>query len=80
MIVLILCVFAIRNMIFLFEFLQFFLSLFRYLCEFIYYTSLNISRNTIFVHIPPVDQPYSANEMAKTLATIISSALRQMKS
>lgn len=56
----------------------FFFFYFRYLCEFTYYTSLNINKNTIFVHVPPIDQPYSASEMAKALAIVISSCLKQI--
>ncbi|KAG8190257.1 hypothetical protein JTE90_001341 [Oedothorax gibbosus] len=48
----------------------------RYLCEFIFYTSLKINRNTAFVHIPPIDKPYSARMMAPTLSRIISSMLK----
>ncbi|KFM81744.1 Pyroglutamyl-peptidase 1, partial [Stegodyphus mimosarum] len=51
-----------------------------YLCEFIFYTSLKINRNTAFVHIPPIGQPYSAREMAETLAVIIHSMLKQVQS
>lgn len=51
-----------------------------YLCEFTYYTSLNINKNTIFVHVPPIDQPYSASEMAKALANVISSSLKHINS
>lgn len=51
-----------------------------YLCEFSYYTSLNINRNTIFVHIPAINNPYNAQEMGETLAAIISSTLKQLKS
>ncbi|XP_015908275.1 pyroglutamyl-peptidase 1 [Parasteatoda tepidariorum] len=50
----------------------------RYLCEFIYYTSLKINRNTAFVHLPPVNQPYTAQQMAQTLSLIISSMLKQI--
>ncbi|XP_054715033.1 pyroglutamyl-peptidase 1-like [Uloborus diversus] len=49
-----------------------------YLCEFIFYTSLRINRNTAFVHIPPVDEPYSVKDMAKTLEVIIRSMLKQV--
>ncbi|XP_035230786.1 pyroglutamyl-peptidase 1-like isoform X2 [Stegodyphus dumicola] len=51
-----------------------------YLCEFIFYTSLKINQNTAFVHIPPIGQPYSAREMAETLAIIIHSMLKQVQS
>ncbi|GIX97567.1 pyroglutamyl-peptidase 1 [Caerostris extrusa] len=51
----------------------------RYLCEYIYYTSLNISKHTVFVHVPPINQPYSARAMAQALSIIISSILKQIK-
>ncbi|KAJ8925932.1 hypothetical protein NQ315_009784 [Exocentrus adspersus] len=51
----------------------------RYLCEFIYYTSLNIDRNkTLFVHVPPLDAPYTAKQLAEGLLEIIKCALRQI--
>ncbi|GFR08282.1 pyroglutamyl-peptidase 1 [Trichonephila clavata] len=51
----------------------------RYLCEYIFYTSLKINRNTAFVHVPPINQPYSARAMAQALSIIISSMLKQIK-
>ncbi|KAJ8947890.1 hypothetical protein NQ318_010036 [Aromia moschata] len=51
----------------------------RYLCEFIFYTSLNIdSGRTLFVHVPPLGEPYSAEELAEGLMDIIKAALRQI--
>eukprot|EP00088_Acartia_fossae_P026326 TRINITY_DN27144_c0_g1_i1.p1 TRINITY_DN27144_c0_g1~~TRINITY_DN27144_c0_g1_i1.p1 ORF type:complete len:205 (-),score=36.52 TRINITY_DN27144_c0_g1_i1:264-878(-) len=44
----------------------------RYLCEFVYYASLSQTENcTLFVHVPPLDQPYSQDELAKALVCII---------
>lgn len=52
----------------------------RYLCEFIFYKSLQINRErTIFVHVPPVGRPYSAEEVASGLVDIIKCALRQLE-
>ncbi|CAL1272399.1 unnamed protein product [Larinioides sclopetarius] len=51
----------------------------RYLCEFTFYTSLKVNRNAAFVHVPPINQPYSARAMAQALALIISSMLKQIK-
>ncbi|GFY73218.1 pyroglutamyl-peptidase 1 [Trichonephila inaurata madagascariensis] len=42
----------------------------RYLCEYIFYTSLKINRNTAFVHVPPINQPYSARAMAQALSLL----------
>lgn len=50
----------------------------RYLCEFIYYTSLNINRHTVFVHIPPVTSDHTPEKMAKTLVAAIRSMLKQI--
>ncbi|CAN7944682.1 unnamed protein product, partial [Ixodes hexagonus] len=51
----------------------------RFLCEFIYYTSLNISPSTVFVHVPPVDRPFSVEQLASTVGTIIQNLLEQMR-
>lgn len=50
----------------------------RFMCEFIYYTSLNISPSTVFVHVPPVDRPFSVEQLASTVGTIIVNLLEQM--
>lgn len=50
----------------------------RYLCEFIYYTSLNISSSTAFIHVPPVDQPYSIEQLAQGIKIAISSMIKQL--
>ena len=48
----------------------------RYLCGFIYYTSLHYGdAPVIFIHIPPIDQPYSCTQMAATLKLIIETIL-----
>ncbi|XP_030766289.1 pyroglutamyl-peptidase 1 [Sitophilus oryzae] len=48
----------------------------RYLCEFIYYTSLNIDKKrTLFIHVPPVDKPYTKTELAHALEEIIKCGL-----
>ncbi|XP_066143124.1 pyroglutamyl-peptidase 1 isoform X2 [Euwallacea fornicatus] len=48
----------------------------RYLCEFIYYVSLNVNnRRTLFVHVPPLDQPFSKSELTFALEEIIRCAL-----
>uniref|UniRef100_A0A224YXE0 Pyroglutamyl peptidase i n=1 Tax=Rhipicephalus zambeziensis TaxID=60191 RepID=A0A224YXE0_9ACAR len=52
----------------------------RYLCEFIYFTSLRISPWTVFIHVPPVDEPYSVQQLACTVSTIILQLLEQKKS
>ncbi|CAG9766302.1 unnamed protein product [Ceutorhynchus assimilis] len=48
----------------------------RYLWEFIYYVSLNQNnKNTLFVHVPPLDQPFSKSQLANALEIIIKCAL-----
>lgn len=52
----------------------------RYLCDFIYYKSLHLSRcPVIFVHVPPLDQPYSAEELGRALRDIVEALLVEMK-
>ncbi|XP_065200935.1 pyroglutamyl-peptidase 1 isoform X2 [Planococcus citri] len=52
----------------------------RYLCEYIYYTSLNINTcNTIFVHVPMINAEYSASKIAEHLKLIIKLALKQLR-
>lgn len=44
----------------------------RYLCEFIYYTSLRINPNaTLFIHVPPLYKPFSANDIALAIKSVI---------
>ncbi|XP_014669087.1 PREDICTED: pyroglutamyl-peptidase 1-like [Priapulus caudatus] len=51
----------------------------RYLCDFCYYTSLNINRRaTVFIHVPPLDKPYSASQMALGLRVLITALLEQV--
>ncbi|XP_060536331.1 pyroglutamyl-peptidase 1 [Cylas formicarius] len=52
----------------------------RYLCEFIYYTSLNIDRNrSLFIHVPPLNKPYTSQQLAEVLAEVIKYALIQLE-
>ncbi|GLV43471.1 uncharacterized protein CBL_04013 [Carabus blaptoides fortunei] len=51
----------------------------RYLCEYIFYKSLYIDCNkTMFVHVPPLNKPFSAEELAESLMQIIKTALKQL--
>ncbi|KAL3249361.1 hypothetical protein MRX96_056056 [Rhipicephalus microplus] len=52
----------------------------RYLCEFIYFTSLRISPSTVFIHVPPIDEPYSVQQLSCTVSSIILQLLEQKKS
>ncbi|XP_059148997.1 pyroglutamyl-peptidase 1-like [Physella acuta] len=51
----------------------------RYLCDFTYYQSLHINKNcTAFIHVPPLDAPYTARELAEGLKVAICSMLKQL--
>lgn len=44
----------------------------RYLCDFIYYTSLYVnSAPVLFVHVPELGKPYTVQQLAQALKTII---------
>ena len=52
----------------------------RYLCEFIYHTSLKADiAPALFVHVPCLDLPYTKEELADALKHIILAALRQIE-
>ncbi|KAI4466962.1 protease family c15 pyroglutamyl-peptidase i-related [Holotrichia oblita] len=51
----------------------------RYLCEYIFYKSLSIDfQKTLFIHVPPLDNPYTAEELATALRAIVRCALQQL--
>lgn len=51
----------------------------RYLCDFIYFTSLNVNKtSTAFIHVPPLDRPYSAQQLAIGLRLAIRAMIKQM--
>ncbi|KAK7861816.1 hypothetical protein R5R35_000581 [Gryllus longicercus] len=51
----------------------------RYLCEFIYYTSLCIdNRHTLFIHVPDIGKPYTLEQMAQGIKVIIGSIMDQI--
>ncbi|KAK9872462.1 hypothetical protein WA026_017931 [Henosepilachna vigintioctopunctata] len=50
----------------------------RYLCEYIYYTSLMQDREKcIFIHVPPLDSPYTAKQLTTALLRIIENVLNR---
>lgn len=51
----------------------------RFLCEFIYFTSLRISPWTVFVHVPPIGEPYCVGQLASTVSKIVQQLLEQKK-
>lgn len=51
----------------------------RYLCEFIYYTSMNIDHSqTVFVHIPDFNKGYSVKQLALVVKSVILILLKQL--
>lgn len=51
----------------------------RYLCEYVFYASLCQDRErSIFIHVPPLDSPYSAKELAHGLQSVIVGLLKQL--
>ncbi|GFN78141.1 pyrrolidone-carboxylate peptidase [Plakobranchus ocellatus] len=51
----------------------------RYLCDFIYYLSLHINKGrTAFIHVPPLNAPYNAFELAQGLRAAIKSMLNHL--
>ena len=52
---------------------------FRYLCEYIYYTSLNIDNlRTIFIHVPELSK-FSAGQLAKGIKTLLGILIQQIR-
>ncbi|KXJ10314.1 pyroglutamyl-peptidase 1 [Exaiptasia diaphana] len=52
----------------------------RYLCDFTYFTSLHHGDSpTVFIHLPPIQGPYTCEEMAETLKIIILLILEQIQ-
>ena len=44
----------------------------RYLCDFIYYKSLHLCQcPVLFVHVPPLDKPYSAEQLGQGLKDLL---------
>lgn len=51
----------------------------RYLCDFIYYTSLHVnSTPVLFVHVPELGKPYTVHQIANALKTIIEVLLDEI--
>ena len=51
----------------------------RYLCDFIYYTSLHLNKSpVVFVHVPELNKPYSADQLAVALKKIVEVLLDEM--
>lgn len=53
---------------------------FRYLCEFTYFTSLNIDNlRTIFIHVPELNNPYSAADLAAGIKAILRVLIKKLR-
>lgn len=51
----------------------------RYLCDFIYFTSLHHSKvPVVFVHVPDLDSPYSAEQLGTALKDLIEVLLAEL--
>lgn len=51
----------------------------RYLCDFIYYRSLHQGQAPVlFVHVPELNKPYSADQLANALKSIIQGLLEEL--
>ena len=51
----------------------------RYLCDYIYYTSLHHGKSpVVFVHVPELNKPYSAEQLAAALKGIIEALLDEL--
>ena len=52
----------------------------RYLCEFIYYKSLHAMQGkSLFIHVPPLDHPYSVLQLSQALRMILQNIIKQIK-
>jgi len=44
----------------------------RYLCDFVYYRALHCSAGrALFIHVPPLGKPYTANQLAEAIAIVL---------
>ena len=61
----------------------FFFLFYRYLCEFIYYTSLKLAeeaegvKRVLFIHIPVLDEKNTVERITKTVEQVMNSCLKQ---
>lgn len=52
----------------------------RYLCDFTYYTSLEIDRRRcVFIHVPELNKPFSAQQLAELLKEAIKYLLQNIR-
>eukprot|EP00092_Neocalanus_flemingeri_P025619 GFUD01027775.1.p1 GENE.GFUD01027775.1~~GFUD01027775.1.p1 ORF type:complete len:198 (-),score=34.57 GFUD01027775.1:132-725(-) len=52
----------------------------RYLCDFTYYKSLHkMKGKSLFIHVPPLDQPYTTLQLSQSIKIIIENIILQIK-
>ena len=57
-----------------------FATYFRYVCEFTYFTSLNIDNSrTAFIHVPVLNKPYSAVDLAEGIKAILRVLIEKLR-
>jgi len=51
----------------------------RYLCDFVYYKALHCSAGrALFIHVPPLNKPYSANQLAEAIAIVLKTITKMI--
>ena len=52
----------------------------RYLCDFSYYKSLHkMKGKSLFIHVPPIDQPYTTLQLSKSIKIVLQNIIQQIK-
>jgi len=52
----------------------------RYLCDFVYYRALHCSAGrALFIHVPPLDKPYSADQLAEAISIVLKTIVKMME-
>lgn len=52
----------------------------RYLCDYTYYTSLHLGQgHSAFIHVPPLDRPYSSLELGRALQAVLQEMLKLLE-
>lgn len=52
---------------------------FSYLCGYIYLNSLDVNcERSVFIHVPPVDTPYSSQQTSKLILNVLEKCVEQL--